>query len=479
MKISNSYYNLGEEFYQKQQPERVKNPKLLVFNEKLAKNLQLDYQNIDLAKVFSGSKLLPKSQPIALAYAGHQFGNFVPQLGDGRAVLLGEITDKNNNLLDIQLKGSGRTFFSRNGDGKCPIDAAIKEYIISEAMYFLKISTTRSLALTMSDELIAREELLPAAVITRIAKSHIRIGTFEYFYYKNDLKNLKILADYTIDRHFPQIKNKDNPYLYLVKSVMKLQAELVSNWMSIGFIHGVMNTDNSSISGQTIDYGPCAFMDQYQKDKSFSFIDSRGRYSFSNQKHIILWNLIKFTETILPLINNNIKKAVKIAGPELNKFQPLFEKLYLKKMAKKIGIFTITEQDVTLIGDFLNILEENQLDFTNSFRILSKILKNVEKFPIQNNKYLNWQQRWLERLKEQDQCNDEIAVKIDKINPILIPRNHIVKEIINQAISNNNYLPLQEFLKIIEEPFTENQKYNKYYQIPKKNQIVVNTFCGT
>ncbi|MDA9817649.1 YdiU family protein [Flavobacteriaceae bacterium] len=483
MKITNSYHKLGEAFYKEQIPYNVKNPELILFNKKLAKELNLDLNkdNNYLADIFAGNKLLQNSKPISLAYAGHQFGHFVPQLGDGRSVLLGEIMNKNNSLFDIHLKGSGRTYFSRGGDGKCPLDAAIREYVISEAMHFLKIPTTRSLAIVKSDEFIQREEFVPASIITRVAKSHIRIGTFEYFAAKGDIKNLKILADYAIDRHFSKYKSHNNKYLYLLKSVIKLQAELIASWMSIGFIHGVMNTDNTTISGQTIDYGPCAFMDKYDSNKSFSFIDKMGRYSFSNQKNIILWNLNKFAGTILPLINSNIKEAIRKAEKELYKFPSLFDKIYYKKMAKKIGIFDFknTPEDKNLIDDFLKILEKDNIDFTNGFRILSKVLLNKLPFDTKDGQYFHWQERWKNRLEIQGFDLNKIAKKMDKINPILIPRNHIITDIIQKSVFKNDYTEFHEFLQAIKSPFNENKNYNRYYSPPKEGKKVINTFCGT
>lgn len=483
MNITNSYYKLGNDFYKEQKPDVVSNPELIIFNSELAKelNLQIDNDKKYLANIFSGNELLLNSKPISLAYAGHQFGHFVPQLGDGRAVLLGEIKDKNDILQDIQLKGSGRTFFSRRGDGKCPFDSAIREYIVSEAMYFLKIPTTRSLAIVKSDEFIRRERLLPASIITRIAQSHIRVGTFEYFAARDDLKSLRTLADYAIRRHFPKYQNQNNKYFSLLKSVIKLQAELVASWMSVGFIHGVMNTDNTTISGQTIDYGPCAFVDEYEANKVFSFIDKGGRYSFSNQKNVVLWNLVKFAETLLPLIDNDIKQAIDIAQKELNKFPDFFDKIYYKKMAKKIGIFDFKDalEDRDLINDFLKILESNNIDFTNGLRILSKVLLQQSSFYIQSDQYLNWQKKWNKRLANQNLDLNKIASKMDKINPILIPRNHIIADIIQKSVFENDYTEFYEFLQAIQKPFSENKKYSKYYSPPSEVNRVINTFCGT
>ncbi len=482
MNIINSYYELGSDFYKKQNPEKIKNPELIIFNKSLAEKLNIDIDSSEryLADIFSGNKLLPNSKPISLAYAGHQFGHFVPQLGDGRAVLLGEVKDKNISQ-DVQLKGSGRTFFSRSGDGKCPLSAAIREYIVGEAMYFLKIPTARSIAIVKSDEIIQREELVPAGIVTRIAKSHIRIGTFEYFAARGDIKNLKILADYAINKHFPKYNNKNNNYLNFLRSVIKLQAELVSSWMSVGFIHGVMNTDNITISGQTIDYGPCAFMDEYESNKVFSFIDKMGRYGFSNQKNVILWNLVKFTEAILPLIDNDINQAVMISEEELNKFPNLFDKIYYKKMARKIGIFDFKNdlKDKELIDSFLSILEKNKIDFTNGFRILSKVLLQESSFYIEDNQYLNWQNEWRRRLNHQNLDLNKISQKMDKVNPILIPRNHIIADIIQKSVFENDYSKFHEILQAIRHPFSENKKYTNYYEPPKECDKVVNTFCGT
>jgi uncharacterized protein YdiU (UPF0061 family) len=483
MKITNSYHKLGECFYKEQNPDKVQNPELIIFNENLAKelSLQLNKDKKHLAELFSGNKLPPNSKPISLAYAGHQFGHFVPQLGDGRAVLIGEVEDSNNILHDMQLKGSGRTFFSRDGDGKCPLDASIREYIVSEAMNCLKITTSRSLAIVKSDEFIEREKILPASVITRIANSHIRIGTFEYFAARGEIKNLKILADYAINRHFRECQNQNNKYLNLLSSVIKLQADLVSSWMSVGFIHGVMNTDNILISGQTIDYGPCAFIDEYQSSKVFSFIDKMGRYSFANQKNIILWNLNKFAGSILPLIDTNINNSIELAEKELYKFPDMFDGLYYEKMANKIGIFNFRnkKEDMTLVDDFLKILEKNNIDFTNGFRVLSKILLKKKNFYSQDKIYLEWSNKWIEKLKSQKISFDEIAKKMDKINPILIPRNHLIADIIKKSVFQNDYKEFFEFIKATQNPFVENKKYNKYYSPPNENQRVKNTFCGT
>ena len=481
MKIINSYYQLGSAFYKKQQPALIKNPRLLIFNQKLAKkfNFFSHHNSQKLANIFCGNQLLKNSQTISLAYAGHQFGHFVATLGDGRAVLLGEVKDKNKNLFDIQLKGSGRTFFSRNGDGKCPLDAAIREYIVSEAMHFLKIPSTRSLAIVQGDEIIQRENFLPASVITRVAKSHLRIGTFEYFSYKNDWKNLKILTDYTIKRHYLKLQNKKNPYLSLLKIVMQKQAQLVSLWMSIGFIHGVMNTDNTTISGQSIDFGPCAFMDIYEKNKRFSFIDKHGRYSFDNQKNIIWWNLIRFAETLIPLIHTNKQKSILLVEKQLETFPKIFDKIYFPKMATKLGIFDFQDSDKNLVIEFLDILEKNHIDWTNGFRILSKVLLKEKDFYNKDVRYFKWHNKWLKRIKQQNLALIKIVKRMDKINPILIPRNHIIARIIKNCVFTNDWNEFHNFLKIIETPFIEKSSYQQYYLPPTQKEEVLHTFCGT
>jgi uncharacterized protein YdiU (UPF0061 family) len=479
--IKNSYYKLGKAFYKKQEPDKVKHPELIIFNDELARILNLDLSGNKeyLADIFCGNELLLNSKPISLAYAGHQFGHFVPQLGDGRAVLLGEVGDINNDLFDIQLKGSGKTYFSRGGDGKCPFSAAIREYIVSEAMYFLEIPTTRSLALVRTNEFIQRESFVPSAIVTRIAASHIRIGTFEYFANKNDLESLKILTDYSIKRHYPKCNHSKNSYLSFLKEVIKSQAYLISCWMSVGFVHGVMNTDNTSISGQTIDYGPCAFVDEYKKDKSFSYIDKMGRYNLANQKNVILWNLTKFAESILPLIDSNIENAIRLAEKELNKFISLFDKIYFKKMAKKIGIFDIRESDKILIIEFLDLLEVNKIDFTGGFRSLSEVLTGKIDFYLKDSKSADWLDRWLKRLKDQELDMKRIAEKMNEVNPILIPRNHIIERIIQKCVVDNNFDEFRKFIKIIEKPFDRSDDCGQYYLPPKEGQRVANTFCGT
>ncbi|MFT6332515.1 MAG: hypothetical protein ACJAW3_000854 [Lentimonas sp.] len=468
MKINNSYFNdLPRIFYSKEKPDKIENPQLILFNRKLAKEIGFE-TNIDLAKVFSGNELLKGSEPISMSYAGHQFGNLVPSLGDGRALLLGEIEDEEGNLLDITLKGSGKTSYSRGGDGKYPIGPAIREYLLSEAMHYLKIPTTRSLALISTNETVFRQKPANGAVLTRIAKSHIRIGTFEYFSLRGDLKNIKILADYAIKRHYPKCLEDKNIYLEFLKQVIKSQASLIASWMSVGFIHGVLNSDNVTISGQTIDFGPCAFLEQYQKNKVFSSIDRYGRYSFSNQKNITAWNLTRLAESILPLIDKDITKAVKLAENELNKFYQIFDKLYFSKMAKKIGIFDFKISDQKLIEDLLTIFEEKQIDFTNGFRNLKNLDLNEK-----------WKNCWLKRISQQKISLEEIYSRMNKVNPVAIPRNHLVEKAIGKAENENDFSETEKLLKIIQKPFVKLPDCEEYYLEAKENEEVTQTFCGT
>lgn len=479
MKVHNSYYNLPKEFYKEQIPEIVKNPKLIFFNQQLETNLGLNFSETerkDFSKIFSGNKLLTNSKPISLCYAGHQFGFFAPRLGDGRAILLGEFLSKKNERFDIQLKGSGRTFYSRGGDGKYPLGPALREYIVSEAMHHLNVPTTRCLSLTLTNELVQRETLLPGAIVSRVAKSHIRIGSFEYFTAREDIANLRILCNYAIDRHYPECTQDSNPYLSFLNQVIAKQIELVSSWMTLGFIHGVMNTDNVTISGETIDYGPCAFMDEYDANKHFSYIDRDGRYNFSNQKDITLWNLTRFAESIIPLIDDDPKKAIDLATQALQKFNNSFEQHYYQKLAKKIGIFNFQQDDKTLIDSFLDLLEQNITDYTIGFRNLSLSIKNSTAQLLNSH---TWNLEWQNRIQKQDLNLDQISKKMDKINPILIPRNHLIAQAIQEAEENNDFSITTNLLKATEDPFTRNSNFSDYYKPPTLHEKVRKTFCGT
>ena len=472
IKFFNSYLDLPKIFYSYERPDFLQNPQIITFNKNLSSELELEgFCKEEILKNFSKDEREEKSPSISLIYAGHQFGHFSPQLGDGRAVLLGQVKDKNNSCFDLQLKGSGRTKFSRNGDGKYPLHPAIKEYIISEAVFHLGIPTTRSLCLISTNEPVFRENSENGAILCRVAKSHIRFGTFEYFYHQNDLENIRILSDFSIKNYYPKCQEKENPYLSFFKEVYKNQIELISNWMSFGFIHGVMNTDNCLISGEAIDFGPCAFMDEYKKDQTFSYIDRHGRYSYENQKPITLWNLIRFAESILPLINPDLKIAISEIEKIIADFESDFDKKYYSKMLKKIGLQNDCPQNRNLVDEFLEMLEENNLDFTNSFRNLSNKVadKSLEQFIT----------KLKSAVKEEGGDFENSTKLMNKHNPVYIPRSHIIQKISDAAIKENDYTKLEEFLKIIQNPFKE-QNVDSFYQgLPKEEERVENTFCGT
>lgn len=476
--FDNTYSKLPEEFFELVNPEEVPNPSLVKFNDLLAEELNLnlnELSNEEKASIFSGNVIAKGSQPIAQVYAGHQFGHFVPRLGDGRAILLGEVIDKNGIRKDIQLKGSGVTKYSRSGDGKAPISAVIREYIISEAIHSLNIPTTRSLSIVTTGENIYREETTPGAILCRVASSHIRIGTFEYFAARNDIKSLKILFIYTLKRHYPEIN--ENHITKFFDIVVDNQAKLIAKWMSIGFIHGVMNTDNSAISGETIDYGPCAFMDTFEENKVFSSIDMYGRYSYSNQSKIIEWNLSKLKDC-LRLILDNEQQAI-LMDAILDGFEDKFMDYYFLNMNKKIGL---NSDDDILINDFLKLMEENKVDFTLAFRYLcdstekgSEELKTLFK---NNTKLDNWLIKWHKILKEEKLDLNKIKNKMKLVNPLFIPRNHRVQEVIDAAIKKD-YSKLNKLLKILSNPFEEQKENNEYINPPKPDEVVHQTFCGT
>ena len=483
--FKNSYTELPKEFYQRIKPVCVKDPKLIKFNSELNNflNLNLNENDANLGRILSGNILPPGSDPIALAYAGHQFGHFVPQLGDGRAVLLGEVVNNDSQRFDIQLKGSGETKFSRDGDGRSPLGPVIREYIMSEAMFSLNVPTTRSLAMLETGEFVQREKLLPGGILTRVASSHIRFGTFEYFSYKKDLKSLRILTEYSIKRHFSEIIGKEDMILEFLNKVQELSIKLVCKWMSIGFIHGVMNTDNSTISGETIDYGPCAFMDFFDPNKVFSFIDQGGRYSYINQGKIMFWNISKFAETLVPLIDSDKKKATKKVLNILEKYPDYFQENWNENMKRKIGLKVNNNINCKLITDFLEILYLNNVDFTLAFRNLSYLLDKDsfnDKFLTlfkEKRKIRDWVRVWESRLIKEKDNKMKILSDMKQINPFVIPRNHIVEETINKTM-NKDYDLLDEFLKVMKNPFSETDK-EKFINPPKINEQVQNTFCGT
>lgn len=475
LNFDNSYARLPNHFYSKTSPVAVSNPKLIELNTNLAKDLGLNLKELKTkqgAEFFAGNYIAPGSMPIAMAYAGHQFGSFVPQLGDGRAILLGEIIDQKSKRLDIQLKGSGQTTFSRRGDGRAALGPVIREYIVSEAMHALNISTTRSLAFVTTGEQVFRETALPGAIITRIASSHIRVGTFEYFAARGDLEALKALSDYTIARHYPECAATENPYISLLKEVLTAQAKLVASWMHVGFIHGVMNTDNTSIAGETIDYGPCAFMDEYNPAQVFSSIDQNGRYAYINQPYIAQWNCARFAETILPLFNNDIEKSFEIAEDIIKTFPSIYSSYWLDGIRKKIGLLTAQADDDKLIKDLLTIMHQSNADFTNTFR-------NLANSKIDNPKFLEWKKAWQIRLDSENKNFKEHTKLMNSVNPAFIPRNHLVERVIKSAVEDNDFSPLKTILNILNKPYNNQTKFLDYTTLPNDEERVAATFCGT
>jgi uncharacterized protein YdiU (UPF0061 family) len=477
--FDNTYSKLPKSFLENIKPVPVKDPKLIILNKNLANQLNLDFSKFsdtDLAKIFSGNSLPEGSETIAQAYAGHQFGHFT-MLGDGRAVMLGEHLDKDNNRFDIQFKGSGRTSFSRSGDGRAVLGPMLREYIISEAMHALNIPTTRSLAVVSTGEDVIREQMLPGAILTRVASSHIRVGTFQYIAATQNADDLKTLFNYTIDRHYPEIKDSKTKALDLLNLLMKKQCELVINWMRVGFIHGVMNTDNMTVSGETIDYGPCAFMDQYHPQTVFSSIDQNGRYSYNNQPRITKWNLARFAECIIPLIDQDEQKAISIATETINNFEKLYEEKWLNMMRDKLGLFGEDGDDKHLIFELLTWMENNKADFTNTFCNLMGI-QSIKDPIYQNQEYLNWTAKWKKRLEKNNTGKEKYLELMRSVNPIFIPRNHKVEEALKDA-SENKLETLNQLLEVIKYPYKNNGMLKDYQQPMSNDNGNYKTFCGT
>ncbi len=476
--FDNSYHKLSNTFKQDINPIPVKKPELVLLNKKLAENLNLDFTNLDnreISKLFSGNSLPDGSNSIAQAYAGHQFGHFT-MLGDGRAVLIGEHLSKNNERFDIQFKGSGKTTFSRNGDGRAALGPMLREYIISEAMNGLKIPTTRSLAVVKTGEEVIRETSLPGAILTRVASSHIRVGTFQYIAARQKKEELQILLDYVINRHYPNIKDSQNKALEILNIVLEKQIDLVVSWMRVGFIHGVMNTDNMSISGETIDYGPCAFMDTYDPKTVFSSIDQMGRYAYCNQPIITKWNLSRFAECLIPLIDKNQEKAIKLATEIINSFEKKYEEKWLNMMRDKLGLFGAEDKDKFLILDLLTWMHQKKADYTNIFCHLMN--EEIQKDRIyQDNDFQIWKKRWSQRLKTKNNTPEKYIELMRTANPLIIPRNHKVEEALKEA-ELNNLKPINQFIEILNQPYTKNEDILDY-QIPSNLDEKYQTFCGT
>ncbi len=476
--FDNSYSRLSNTFKEEIKPTPVHDPELVILNEELASTLNLDFSKTNkkkLAEIFSGNSIPEETSTIAQAYAGHQFGHFT-MLGDGRAVLLGEHLVNNDIRFDIQFKGSGRTSFSRGGDGRAALGPMLREYIISEAIHSLNIPTTRSLAVVKTGEKVVRENLLPGAILTRVASSHIRVGTFQYIAATQNIENLNTLVDYTINRHYPEIKKSKSKAIDLLNLVMEKQCKLVTNWMRVGFIHGVMNTDNMTISGETIDYGPCAFMDQYDPKTVFSSIDKFGRYAFSNQPPITKWNLARFAECLIPLIDKDENTAIKLATDLIDNFQNIYEEKWLNMMRDKLGLFGSEKNDKKLINDLLDWMKKNKADYTNTFCHLMDINYNDEIY--KKDQFLNWKKDWKKRSDLNNSNKDKQVALMKKNNPQIIPRNHIVEEVLIEA-DNGNIQDMKRLLDILNKPYIDQKNITKYHLPVTTLNTNYKTFCGT
>jgi protein adenylyltransferase len=477
--LENTYGELPPQFYTRQSPAPAPAPELIRLNHNLAARLGLDAADLNAA--FLSGALVPEgTTPLSMAYAGHQFGGFNPGLGDGRAVLLGEVVAPDGARFDLHLKGSGRTPYSRGGDGKAVLGAVLREYIVSEAMAALNIPTTRALAVVTTGERVMREAPEKGAILARIAASHIRVGTFQYFYAKQDVDALKALLDYTIARHYPEASEADIPAMALLQSVMAKQADLIARWMSVGFIHGVMNTDNMTLSGETIDYGPCAYLDEYDPAKVFSSIDRQGRYAFANQPGIAHWNLAQLAQSLLPQLPMEPEKAAERAQETLDAFPELFRTAHLSHFAAKLGISDPLKGDKILSDDFLLMMEEANADFTLSYRYLRKGAETGDFSTLtallSNDKFDNWKTRWRARLAAEKP--EDVLKTLQSANPIFIARNHRVEAAI-EAANQGNFAPFETLLKVLQFPFTEQPEHTEYEDPPKPDEVVQATFCGT
>ncbi|MEW8028263.1 MAG: protein adenylyltransferase SelO [Candidatus Thiodiazotropha sp.] len=484
MKLTNSYADLGENFFETILPEPVRDPRLFLWNSELADELllseQLESSPTELAQLFSGNKLLSGSEPIALAYAGHQFGHFVPQLGDGRAHLIGDIIDRYGQRKEVQLKGSGQTAFSRNGDGRYALGPAIREYIMGEAMHALGIPTTRSLAVTTTGETVYRETAQYGAVLTRIASSHLRVGTFEYFAARQNYQAVEQLSDFAISRHYPELQESgDERFLLLFDQVVERQVELVVEWLRVGFIHGVMNTDNMAISGETIDFGPCAMMGTYSPKTVFSSIDRDGRYAFGNQPAIVQWNMARFAETLLPLMDMEKKQAIDILNSRLDSLSERFKQRYMNMMASKIGISEPESADQALISGLLDRLERKQLDYTVSFDRLTRSLSSQSAEDLIEKELGGWLSDWRQRLDNQRQSKTDAQKRMRQANPVVIPRNYHMEQVIQECSYNHDPGAAERFLNVLRSPYANTSETLQYQIVPKNADVGYQTFCGT
>lgn len=489
MQTEHSYSTLPSEFFSFCAATPVAAPTWLAFNHALAAELGLDadlFQTETALAIFSGNQQAPWSKPLAQAYSGHQFGQLSPRLGDGRALLLAEIIDKKGNKFDIQLKGAGPTPYSRRGDGRSALGPVVREYLVSEAMHALGVPSSRALAAVATGEPVDRNQRLPGGILTRVAASHIRIGTFQYVAMLQDQPALQQLADYVIQRHYPQLVHQQHPYLALLRAVCQSQAKLVAHWMSLGFVHGVMNTDNMTVSGETIDYGPCAFMDHYDPNTVFSSIDHQGRYAYKNQPAITQWNLARLAEALLPLLHSDEQQAVTLATEVLNEFPMMYQQQWQQRFCAKLALNPNADNAV-LVQQLLDLMAEQQLDFTQTFRKLSHTLADAQaaEGPIaafsNPQPYLQWHQRWRQQLQRDFAHLDltQLQARMQQHNPYFIPRNQLIEQVITEVVSENNIVLFQQFAKALSNPFSTSVSHARFAEPPPAGGPHYQTFCGT
>ena len=487
--FDNSYARLPDYFYSRVNPTPVQKPEMIQFNEALAIELGLDIENFkdsDATDIFAGNVLPDGADPIAMAYCGHQFGNLNPELGDGRAISLGEVIGNDGLRYDIQLKGPGRTPYSRNGDGRAALGPVLREYLLSEAMAIHNVPTTRALAAVTTGEQVRRHGMPPGAIITRVARGFVRVGTFVYFAIRGNQDGVKKLADYVIKRNYLEIQDSENPYLALLESVIDRQALLIAKWMQLGFIHGVMNTDNMSISGETIDYGPCAFIDDYHPGKVFSSIDRQGRYAYQNQPAAGHWDLCRFAEAIVPLMDDDKDAAVAKVQEAINSYPTRYENYWLAGMSQKIGLNQVEDGDKALINDLLTRMADHKADFTLTFYHLSQALAEstdhdqaIRDLFTDASSFDEWAIKWRERLSIESASDDERQQQMLEVNPLYIPRNHLVEAMIRAGEDRLDFEPFYELMEVLKNPYSKQKDREKYAMPPASAEVVHETFCGT
>jgi serine/tyrosine/threonine adenylyltransferase len=487
-RFDNSYARLPDRFYAKLPPTPVRAPRLIRLNEELARNLGLDPAKLaspEGVAFLAGAKVPEGADPLAAAYAGHQFGNFVPQLGDGRAILLGEVIDRDGIRRDIQLKGSGPTPFSRNGDGRAAVGPVLREYIVSEAFAALGIPTTRALAAVTTGEEVWRDVPMPGAVLTRVAASHIRVGTFQYFAARGDVEAIKDLVEHVIARHYPEAADAENRYRALLDAVIERQARLVAQWLCVGFIHGVMNTDNMSIAGETIDFGPCAFMDTFHPGMVYSSIDHAGRYAYANQPRVAQWNLARLAETLLMLFDDDKDRAVEQAQASITAFSEHFQGAYTEGFRRKLGLLVPHEGDLELAQELLQCMADGEADFTLTFRRLTQAVDDTENTAAVRGLFTDpmtldvWAAKWRGRLLAEGGDPAARAAVMRAANPAFIPRNHLVEEVIQAAVKTADFAPFERLMAVLSKPYDDQSDAARFAEPPRPEQIVRQTFCGT